>query len=325
MRALTRFCFIVTLVVATVLVATTYWTCQQQQQQRNNLAWTSSIATWALLQWIPSWSQAVDQYQERIWREWSDQHQQNQNATTSTIPTVDVQEHYDNILEYLESTYGKDWRKRPVLFKNIWSQEQLQKKGRRLSVDGLLSEPLEIPFFSDARKRGALSPDRRAPLGRVVANITRGQPHKIGTQFFIQTYPEVLQEVAPISLVTKLFGNYFDTKYLAGQRYIIPGTLTVPLFVASGNMNDQNTTTTPMTGLHCEPIANCAVQLSGSKQWTLVDPEYSFLLQPSISPDGRAFFASWSPSLEHVPRYSAVTSAGGEYHTCILISAKERS
>ena len=33
-------------------------------------------------------------------------------------------------------------------------------------------------------------------------------------------------------------------------------------------------------------------QLSGTKQWTLVNPEYSNLLKPSLAIDGRAFFSS---------------------------------
>ena len=46
------------------------------------------------------------------------------------------------------------------------------------------------------------------------------------------------------------------------------------------------------------------------KEWTLVDPKYSLRLKPSIAQDGRAFFASWSPDLEHIPRYSVRTKAG---------------
>lgn len=74
------------------------------------------------------------------------------------------------------------------------------------------------------------------------------------------------------------------------------------------------------TALHCEPIGNVAVQLSGQKQWTLVRPEFSNRLRPSIAPDGRAFFASWLSSWPRstaspeegsiVPFYHAVTDAG---------------
>jgi hypothetical protein len=42
----------------------------------------------------------------------------------------------------------------------------------------------------------------------------------------------------------------------------------------------------------------------------LIDPKYSFRLKPSVAPDGRAFFASWTPNLDHVPRYQVATHAG---------------
>jgi hypothetical protein len=68
----------------------------------------------------------------------------------------------------------------------------------------------------------------------------------------------------------------------------------------------------PVTGLHCEPIANIAVQLSGYRQWTLVDPKYSWMLRPSISADGRSFYPSWisRDQLQNVPRFEVMTSPG---------------
>ena len=69
----------------------------------------------------------------------------------------------------------------------------------------------------------------------------------------------------------------------------------------------------PFTGLHSEPIANVAVQLWGSRTWTLVDPGHSWKLRPAISKDGRSFYPSWvSPrALEtKVPRYVATTTPG---------------
>ena len=76
----------------------------------------------------------------------------------------------------------------------------------------------------------------------------------------------------------------------------------------------------PHTALHCEPIGNIAVQLSGEKLWTLIRPEYSKLLRPYIAPDGRAFFVSSLPISQitrngandpkRIPHYQAVTEAG---------------
>lgn len=77
--------------------------------------------------------------------------------------------------------------------------------------------------------------------------------------------------------------------------------------------DDAGTSSIPVTGLHCEPIANVAVQLWGSRTWTLVDPEHSWKLRPSISRDGRSFYPSWiSPvALETtVPRYVTTTTPG---------------
>ena len=68
----------------------------------------------------------------------------------------------------------------------------------------------------------------------------------------------------------------------------------------------------PLTPIHCEPIGNLAVQLSGSKQWTLLPPESSFLLSPALSPDGRAFILAHATpdQIERLPSYSIVTNAG---------------
>jgi hypothetical protein len=48
-------------------------------------------------------------------------------------------------LEFLEVQFGKDWRKRPLLLRNLWTQSDLQDPQRRLSADGLLKEYLTVP------------------------------------------------------------------------------------------------------------------------------------------------------------------------------------
>ena len=80
---------------------------------------------------------------------------------------------------------------------------------------------------------------------------------------------------------------------------------------------DTDTTTATskvaFTGLHCEPIANVAVQLWGSRTWTLVDPRHSWKLKPSISNDGRSFYPSWISTQEletRIPRYVVTTQPG---------------
>jgi hypothetical protein len=229
----------------------------------------------------------------------------------------------DDPLKYLTTTYGEDWRDRPLLLEGLWNATSLSDRRRRLSLQGLLKENLTIPFFSDATRYGALSPDSKAPVHEIVDRISKGFPHKIGTQLLVQTYPELMEEVAPVEILTKLFGNHFTENKLLGRGRILgifPGTTTVPVFVANGrttpvedSKNDGETpesSSHPITGLHCEPIGNVAVQLSGVKAWTLIDPKYSFKLQPSAAPDGRAFFASWAPGFDHVPRYEVKTYAG---------------
>lgn len=258
--------------------------------------------------------------QEFAWRHWQQVHDHH-TFGEEQLASVNVQDHLEDLLPYLEETYGIDWRKRPLLLKGLWSRVELSNSNRRLSLKGLLQENLEIPYFSDARLPGALTPDSRAPVREVVANITRGAPHKIGTQFVVQTYPEIIQEVAPVKIVTELFGDYFrpDSVKGTGPLHILPALTTVPLFIANGKQADENevaeqgeasVSAQPYTALHCEPIGNVAVQLSGRKQWTLVRPEFSYLVKPSTSPDGRAFYASWASDYANVPTYSAVTSAG---------------
>lgn len=269
---------------------------------------------------------------EAAWKHWEDHDASQYDRGEDPIPTVNVQEHIDDLLPYLETTFGGDWKKRPLLLQGLWSQDELNNSRRRFSVSGLLREGLVVPYFSDARKRSALSPDGRAPISDIMTNITRhGAPHKIGTQLLVQAYPDLIQEIAPMDIVTELFGSYFSPQSVRGSGPfgLFPPMTTVPIFVASGRIHAPYNTSgmaeakrrlgtsestmkaqNPFTALHCEPIGNVAVQLSGQKQWTLVHPDYSFLLKPTVSPDGRAFFASWATDLTHIPRYKANTTAG---------------
>ena len=69
------------------------------------------------------------------------------------------------------------------------------------------------------------------------------------------------------------------------------------------------------TDLHCEPIGNVAVQLHGTKTWTLISPSHPWSLRPSVSRHGRAFFYSNIDShdtgaMERVDRYMTATGPG---------------
>lgn len=282
---------------------------------------TYHVVTWSIAQWMPP-GLRTESINEAAWEFWEQLVVETHPRGIEEIPVVNVQDHLTDLLPYLETTFGKDWRRRPLLLKGLWSQEALLgNTSRRLSLNGFLQENLTIPYFTDARVKGALSPDSHAPVKNIVANMTRGAPHKIGTQLFVQTWPELIDEVAPVRIVTELFGSYFTPEAVKGTGpfQLLPALTTVPLFVASGKAvgspngveDDVNKVfAKPYTALHCEPIGNVAVQLSGKKQWTLVRPEFSRVVKPSASPDGRAFFASWSSDYSHVPKYTAITDAG---------------
>jgi hypothetical protein len=306
------------------------------------------IAYWSLAQWLPYRIHDGNYMNEiawKVWRRFPTNYEGNKTMLIE-IPVVHIQDHtLDELVPYIESKYGKDWRRRPLLLKGLWKMDEIMTTNsdltnnvtdttnlttpliqRRLSLRGLLQENLTIPYYTDARKDGAITPDAMGSVQSIVANIAfHDAPYKIGTQLFIQTYPELIEEVAPIPIVTKLFGSYFTPQAIRGSGpfNIFPALTTVPIFVANSNppsTNDPNKkkqSQPPHTALHCEPIGNIAVQLSGQKLWTLVGPEYSLMLQPYIAPDGRAFFASALPisnvvtnDNHNIPYYQTTTEAG---------------
>jgi len=91
-------------------------------------------------------------------------------------------------------------------------------------------------------------------------------------------------------------------------------TLTVPTFFAKGRGDVVNGTMekTTRTDLHAEPIGNIVIQSEGEKHWVLIQPKYTRLLKPTLSPDGRAyFFANVDPHdasfLANIPRYEFIS------------------
>jgi len=276
--------------------------------------------------------------------------------------------------EYLIASYGPDWIRRPLLLQQLWTPEELReddeeegvseekeeqqcddnpqataatsttqtrerkrKRKRHLSLAGLLETNVSIPYFTDARLEGALSPDQTGRVQDIVRNMTaHGAPHKIGSQLLVQAFPEWIQEVAPVEILTPLFGDYFtaDAVKGSGPYRFFPALTTVPVFVASTATADTTATTadkthqsqsspakqppakqpSPFTALHCEPIGNIAVQLAGRKVWTLVRPEFSAWLQPTLAPDGRAFYAAQVKDYVQrgIPTYTNVVTAAGD-------------
>ena len=296
--------------------------------------------SWVFIQWLPLSDSMKDPWQDRVFERWERnlQHKETTEGGLGSIqgevpsmdvPFVDVQpflDDLDGLERHVVDSFGSDWRKRPLLLKGLWNATDLASPTRRISLQGLQQETkLVIPYFSNATDPSALSPDAKGTVADIVRNMTNGHPHKIGSQWYIQTYPERIAEVAPVELVTKLFGNFFTPDKLQSRFLVVPAMTTVPMFVAhtkplfrNDNENDDpphphpSKQQTLFTNLHCEPIGNVAVQLHGSKQWTLVQPEHSTLLRPAMSKDGRAFVYAGVDQMAYgrVPTYQVVTRPG---------------
>lgn len=164
---------------------------------------------------------------------------------------------------------------------------------------------LNVTYFSDATKLDALVPDAAGRLRDVLASISRGSTAKIGTEDIFRIHPELLDDLNVTGL-----DRVFGTGHFASDR--VGSMLTVPVFYGAGT----NSTRVPVrTDLHCEPIANALIQLSGRKRITLVAPEYSRELRPQIARNGRAYFFSLLDPLDpgalsSVPRYVVDAEAG---------------
>ena len=164
---------------------------------------------------------------------------------------------------------------------------------------------LEVDYFSNASVVDGIVPDARAPLRTVVQGILAGSSAKIGTQKIFHAFPKLLDELQlPARVGALLGGNEVVAPSRVGLR------LTVPVFMARGAPHAR-------TDLHCEPIGNLALQLGGRKRWTLVPPDESQQVRPSLSKDGRAYFQSHVPpheppeyALAHVRRHTVETATG---------------
>jgi Cupin-like domain len=334
--------------VVVLVICAVQYNDNKDQDRSDDVAMPRPLAlyAWSMGQWCYWISPRISELlTQNAWRS-LEKHtitasKSSNNNLLLEIPTISVQDFVGNetgAVQFLQSKYGKNWRERPLLLKGLWDPATLNDASqppRQLSPQGLLQMNLTIPYYQDARTYGALQPDAQAPVQEIVQRMLQGHPHKIGSQFIVQHQPHLLDEVAPLSLVTALFGDYFSVDRLLGHGKtlgIFPGITTVPLFVANGNATtittpekaetihsesdddescpSNNLDDAPSTGLHCEPIANVAVQLHGFRQWTLVDPQYSWQLRPALSRDGRSFYPSWVTSLEHVPRYQVITYPG---------------
>ena len=283
---------------------------------------------------------AADAWEASAWGEWERIGRPREQPQIMEVPTVDLRSCGNEeacatgngsgarsklSLSDVKALVGDDFVSKPLLLRGLWSEKELADPKRRLSIRGMQSHDAElanlsVPFYADASKSGyaALKPSGVAKLSEIVYNITelRGK-QKIGSQLLVETYPALIKEVAPSDIVTELFGSHFEIESVKGSGPfgLLPATTTVPVFLAGSKISEQDVDTTSRTDLHCEPIGNVAVQLHGSKLWTLIEPRQSTLLKPSVSRHGRAFYYSninpLDPNaLANVRHYKVITRAG---------------
>mmetsp|Transcript_16925 Transcript_16925/g.27503 ORF Transcript_16925/g.27503 Transcript_16925/m.27503 type:complete len:449 (+) Transcript_16925:176-1522(+) len=182
-------------------------------------------------------------------------------------------------------------------------------------VDLIREKPygdLVIDYFTDARQVNTV-PDGKASIREIATNISQGNSYaKFGSEMLFREHPELLSHL-PLDRVKKVTGEGYIDASLIGDF------LTIPVFMAHGHEGDgadggEGGRATPRTDLHCEPIANVVLQVSGSKLWTLYPSESSRFLRPKISPDGRAYvFSARDPAdedLQTIDRYSVVLNKG---------------
>jgi hypothetical protein len=286
--------------------------------------------TWALIQIFRSlfgyqhFSLLLSQIELSLWLTWE------QNSSSSLFQSTNS----SSLLPLLTFTSLNDIYKinlnQPFLLKNLTQHSML-------TLQTLLNEPisnLEIDYFHDATIINTV-PNSRNTVGNIITKILQGGKEKIGTQMIIKNYPEIIQELVDANLWLK---EIFSDDRVMKWRNIDP-MMTYPIFVSHGcetvpprekeekekeDDDDEIITpsssshlkiTTTRTDLHCEPISNVVIQTVGKKKWTLVLPEYSHLIRPTISPDGRAYFySSLDPfdqhGLDHVPHYEFIAEEG---------------
>jgi hypothetical protein len=271
--------------------------------------------SWSLANWMPI-SNLSNAIQRQSWEFYasSASTRTSPKKMTLEIPRIPISEllRFNNdgipdhvvIATYLEETYGNDWRERPLLLEGILDHQNHHNTTRHLSLEGLLQLDLVVPYFETADQPDALTPTAHAPVSEIIQGMLNGKAYKIGSQLIVQENPEWLQELTGPrciqdigtgkNLLSELFGNHFGKEHLQQGRFL-PATTTVPVFVAKSTSPKQTVAQiqhTITTGLHCEPIGNVAFQMEGEKEWTLVAPEHSARLEPSLGADGRAYFAS---------------------------------
>jgi hypothetical protein len=233
----------------------------------------------------------------------------------------------DVLIEYASAYDTKfDLATHPIILRNVWPQKSFQDGSRRLTPTGLLNDPVYsnilLPnYFHDAAETGynALVPDsKQITLSQFLRNIQSGEAprSKIGTQVIIERHPELRGEIINASLAKELF-LWREDPIKEKSRWLswLPSTSYYPIFIADNKPTSEQS---PRTDLHAEPIGNIAVQLHGTRRWTLVATKWSKLLKPTVSKHGRAYYFSNMDPQHELPKrlkslplvYECVTNRG---------------
>ena len=248
-----------------------------------------------------AWLQA---HENAIWAAW-------ENNATGNAPRPSTRKPLPIYLLKPDDTRASLDLSRPLVARGMLDANHLESAA--LSLTALQRPPLselDIDYFTNATTVNTV-PNAHGRIGEIVHNITHGGPEKITSQFIVLGQPSVLESLVP-DRVREIWGDRFAPRDLGLL-------LTVPVFLSRGPTGGRRArrplASTTRTDLHCEPIGNVMLQLHGSKRWTLVSPEHSHMLRPTVSPDNRAYFNSMLDPLDpqalaHVPRYEVITHAG---------------
>ena len=140
-------------------------------------------------------------------------------------------------------------------------------------------------------------PGRPRRLADVVRNITLGAPHKIGSQYVVSRHgccPARAERARALETLAAARAS------LGGEQLLDDGAG----LGFDGACSWRELIGPARTDLHSEPIASVAVQLRGSKRWTLVDAP------PTVVQPGRRRTAART-SGACVPRSTASRAATG--------------
>lgn len=239
---------------------------------------------WSLAQLVkalwPLSSPLADRVQQRAWHAWEAE------VKDRVVPAESIEE------VSIDSTPSL---KNPFIIRGLLNGSSSMLAG---DLEWLTRAPvgdLEVDYFSNASVEEGVVPNARGPLRDVVRRIASGGPEKIGTEMIFRKFPSLLAELMGDSAdhVARILGG---ASHVAESR--VGTLLTVPVFMATGAERAR-------TDLHSEPIGNLVLMLAGRKKWTLIDPDQSRYLRPTLSPDGRAYFLSSTPTEDpdHVLRH----------------------